>query len=625
MEMEVKDDWKGVQEVDNKMKTKEFKKSSLKGLLTVLVICCWFVPITIVLLAMSYYSNMQINDGLVYELSSSTENAIELSQKNIEYLISESKQVSYDEVIEDAHDDYVKEKDSVALYSSTTQYLQNSFRYNDYIVSSMVIYNELPETVYYANYYRDSQGKKNVYAFWEGYSDEVLEICESLDTGIAFLQRDGQLYMIRNIVDSKFEPYAVIILQLNIAEVFQGIEGLGLVEAAEVVVDGQTVIIVKADEEIVEGIEESTLGEAIEDNPNGIVESILLEDESESNIGKLKQDVYTFSQTVTYESWHENEYHIMMDTSVMTTTDLELRMIVFLLILMLMPLMAVVVFNFYKHFTKPIAILQNAARGIQKGDVGSQITQEAETREFEYIFNQFNEMSTSLQWQVEQIYEEQEALQNAKIKALQSQINPHFLNNTLEVINWEVRLGETENASQMIEALATMLNATMSRNESSTTHLKEEMMYVDAYLMIISTRMGKRLTIIREIDESAMDCEVPLLILQPIVENAVEHGISNRISGELIIRVYQTEEEVIVEVENDSPLSQDDKDRIEALLKWEGKGEKGHIGYSSLGIRNVNQRLKLIFGEKHCLKIESTVDNRTLSQIKFPIHQKFKN
>lgn len=191
-------------------------------------------------------------------------------------------------------------------------------------------------------------------------------------------------------------------------------------------------------------------------------------------------------------------------------------------------------------------------------------------------------MSSELKNQFDRIYLEQQALQEARIKALQSQINPHFLNNTLEIINWEARLADNEQVCSMIEALSTMLDAAVGRDGRSQAPLSEELKYVDAYLYITKERLGERLTVSREIEESMLGCQIPRLMLQPIIENAVEHDIS-RSGGELCF-----------EIEHEGQLSDSDWDSVRRSLD-SGKPfdpERQHGG--SVGIRNVNQRLRLI-------------------------------
>lgn len=207
-----------------------------------------------------------------------------------------------------------------------------------------------------------------------------------------------------------------------------------------------------------------------------------------------------------------------------------------------------------------------------------------------------------------------------ELKALQSQINPHFLGNTLEVINWEARLAGDVKVSMMLEALSTILEATMDRSHRSTIRLSEELHYVNAYLTIIGHRLGRRLTVEREIDESLLEMQVPRLVMQPILENAVEHGVGNKQHGVIVIRARRENSEwMSLEVENDSPLTPDAEARIRALLTSEE--QPAGIGATSLGIRNVHQRLRILYGEESGLSVKTTKNGSTLSSMRVRLPQ----
>ena len=137
-----------------------------------------------------------------------------------------------------------------------------------------------------------------------------------------------------------------------------------------------------------------------------------------------------------------------------------------------------------------------------------------------------------------------------------------------------------------------MLDAAVGRDGRSQAPLSEELKYVDAYLYITKERLGERLTVSREIEESMLGCQIPRLMLQPIIENAVEHDIS-RSGGELCIRAYRSGG-LCFEIEHEGQLSDSDWDSVRRSLD-SGKPfdpERQHGG--SVGIRNVNQRLRLI-------------------------------
>jgi two-component system sensor histidine kinase YesM len=294
------------------------------------------------------------------------------------------------------------------------------------------------------------------------------------------------------------------------------------------------------------------------------------------------------------------------------------------------PLLLLSLIAFYRHVTVPADRLVDATARIESGQRGYTVAELPANKEFYCLTEQFNSMSVQLDHQFRRIYEEQLALQEARIKALRSQINPHFLNNTLEIINWEARLADNKKVSEMIDALAVMLGAATARSDSAVVSLREELNYVDAYLHIIKQRFGRRLVISKEINSSLLDMAVPSLILQPIVENAIEHGVSKMHQGELIIRAYRLETEadsLVLEVENDGHMSAEDKNNVDRLLRSAAEVNSNNdrnlqdpsTGGSSVGIRNVNQRLKIMYGEDSGLEIYELRPNRILAKIKIPL------
>lgn len=169
-----------------------------------------------------------------------------------------------------------------------------------------------------------------------------------------------------------------------------------------------------------------------------------------------------------------------------------------------------------------------------------------------------------------------------------------------------------DNVSSMIEALSTMLNATMNRKQKRYVKLSEELTYVDAYLFIISRRYGERFQVRREVDDTLLDTMIPLLIIQPIVENAVEHGVANMRQGTVELHIYRKDAKMYIDVINDGVLSEEDKEKIVYLLGDEiQETEEKHV---SLGIRNVDRRLKIIYGDSYGLSIRGYED-KTISTL----------
>jgi two-component system sensor histidine kinase YesM len=286
--------------------------------------------------------------------------------------------------------------------------------------------------------------------------------------------------------------------------------------------------------------------------------------------------------------------------------------------LLAIPLLAFVIWAFYRFITEPLARLIDAARHVKRGERGYAIEPLPQSREFRSLAEHFNSMSVELKTQFEQSYEEQLALQDARVKALQSQISPHFLNNTLEIINWEARMANNEKACRMIESLSTMLDAAMARGGSSVVTIAEELRYVDAYLYILSERYGERLRVDKQIDESLLEQMVPRLILQPIVENAMEHGIEKRANGAITLRIF-AKKHLYLEVENDGSMTEQDRENIARLLSWDGTSEDNENKLGRIGIRNVNRRLKILYGGEYGLTIEEIAPGSILARIMLPL------
>lgn len=269
---------------------------------------------------------------------------------------------------------------------------------------------------------------------------------------------------------------------------------------------------------------------------------------------------------------------------------------------LLWPLLWLAVRFFRRRVSRPMEVLMEGARQIEGGNLGYQVEAQTSSQEFTYLSDSFNRMSCQLKAQFERLYREEIALRDAHIKALQAHINPHFLNNSLEIINWEARMSGNQSVSRMIEALSTVLDAALDRKKSPEVTLREEMRYVDAYLYIITQRFGSRLSVCVEIPEALLSCRVPRLILQPVIENAVEHGIRPNGRGVVSLRARRDGGFLLLEVCNDGGLSDADEAHIRRLLSpdYDARGESS----GNIGIANVNQRLRILYGPACGLRIE---------------------
>ena len=256
------------------------------------------------------------------------------------------------------------------------------------------------------------------------------------------------------------------------------------------------------------------------------------------------------------------------------------KVIVFV-IAVAVPVLLYMIYFMKKHITDPVQVMIRASKEMEAGNLGTKIETRMPNAEFSYLRTSFNQMSRQVKCLFDYAYDEKIARKDAKIMALQAQINPHFLNNTLEMMNWQARMSGDITVCKMIEALGTVLDYRMSRDQKNLINLAEELHCADAYFYIISMRFGKRLNLEKEIDEELMQVQVPRLILQPIIENAVVHGIEQVRSGMIKIHIYHDEKTFIWRLSTAETNVSGDVERIQQIpecsLRLRSKRERDSI------------------------------------------------
>ncbi|MBQ9662725.1 MAG: histidine kinase [Oscillospiraceae bacterium] len=561
---------------------REKQPGSLREKLVGITLACWVLPIMIVVALAAVLLNANYERNVREQLETDAAYALQGVENRLNGAFDASKAVSYDGVVRSAYREYQQSGDSVALYRSISEYLNQNFsreelfravfisfwddiRIYPYVMSSGIQGYSIPR-----NYHRSVE-------------PAVLEEMRDADTAIRLLIYDGELYLARNLLDSRFEPYASIVMLCDRGELFRSLDDVRRISGVALLLDDLILD------------EEGTLRRLEADEGERVQEL--------SFDGKLEGHRLRMYVSIA-------PYNILNDMP-------ELRIAVAAVILLVLPLLLLMILLFRRQVTRPVETLLSATDRLQGGERGYQIGEQAESREFERIFRHFNAMSEELKNQFERSWLEQQALQQARVKALQSQINPHFLNNTLEIINWEARLAGDDRVSAMIEALSVMLDAALGRDGRGEIPLREEMGYVDAYLYIIRERLGEKLTITREIDDALMETMVPRLILQPLVENAVDHDLAPNGGGQLSLRVSQADGNIVLESEHDGVMSEEDLAAIREMLASAVIDTETVSG--QVGLRNVRQRLQLLYGEQGSITVEQSAPGRILARVCLPM------
>ena len=212
---------------------------------------------------------------------------------------------------------------------------------------------------------------------------------------------------------------------------------------------------------------------------------------------------------------------------------------------------------------------------------------------------------------------EQENLKKAELRALQAQINPHFLYNTLDTIIWMAEAKKTDQVIEIVSALSSFFRISLSKGRDWIT-IGEEVERVRSYLTIQKMRYRDILDYRIEVDEGVVDDTILKLILQPLVENALYHGIKNkRQGGTITIRAKQNNEnEVLLQVEDNGIGFTPDK---LAQLQAELDDDSGEIKLESgFAIGNVNKRIRLYYGKQYGLSVDSEYNTGTCATLVIP-------
>lgn len=266
-----------------------------------------------------------------------------------------------------------------------------------------------------------------------------------------------------------------------------------------------------------------------------------------------------------------------------------------------------------KSLVVPIRKLCEASKQVAKGDFT--VRSDVESRdEIAVLADNFNDMTVEIGRLVERIKEEQSNIRDMESRLLQAQINPHFLYNTLDTIVWLAEAGQNEQVVEMTSYLSEFFRTTLSKGKDFIT-LAEEKRHVESYLQIQQFRYQDILTYEIHMDPDILEYTVPKLTLQPLVENALYHGIKKkRGGGRILIEGTRKEEEIFLKViDNGKGMTQQELDDLRQYIAGCGDHEK-----KGFGLGNVNQRIHRYYGEEYGITFKSEEDKGTEAVIVIP-------
>ena len=315
-------------------------------------------------------------------------------------------------------------------------------------------------------------------------------------------------------------------------------------------------------------------------------------------------------KTVGYTGWK-----IVCVTPMEDITSGYRSMGIFVLFIMICFIIVLIFINMFVsvRITNPIVELEKSVKKFESGEENIDISING-SYEIEHLGKAIRSMVNQMNILMDNIISEQEAKRKSELNALQAQINPHFLYNTLDSIIWMIENENYDKAIIMVTALARLFRISLSKGKNIIP-LRYEIEHVKNYLTIQSMRYKNKFIYEFQCENETMNLASIKLVIQPVVENAIKHGMELMDGdGEILIKSYIDNNELYIDViDNGLGMTQE---QVESILMGENKSKNSNG--SGLGIKNVNERIKIYFGDKYGIKIFSEPDEGTTVRIHMP-------
>lgn len=312
-----------------------------------------------------------------------------------------------------------------------------------------------------------------------------------------------------------------------------------------------------------------------------------------------------------YMNW---DYMILIPYDAIFQTIVTVKRLVAILFVLLFGLAAYLFLRFSKAIIAPIESLNSKMKRVQLGHVEVEEDSSFDDMSFDeagQMHRNFRVMLQRIRELMDENLHKQRTIHEAEFKALQAQINPHFLYNTLESINWLAKVSGQMQISSMVESLGYLLRRTINNKHPMVT-LSEELEIVQHYLTIQGMRFEERLACEIEVPQALYHCQLPKLTLQPLVENAIIHALEQMLAPCLIRIEAQVESgQLIIRVADNGPGIS-----TEMLKQWRTGGSSGKG--SGIGLRNIDERIRLIHGDAYGLSVNISASGGTIVTLALP-------
>ena len=288
----------------------------------------------------------------------------------------------------------------------------------------------------------------------------------------------------------------------------------------------------------------------------------------------------------------------------------ELGRIIIFVGLLILIVMAVISVILSKVVSRPIRTFAEEMEQFEQNTADFTYEPVGGVREVRILSESFGHMVKKLQDLMGTIKDEQQNLRKTELRALQAQINPHFLYNTLDSISWMTERGKKDEVVEMVNALATLFRISISKGHELIP-IRNEIQHAESYLQIQSYRYKNQFSYEFNVEADCLDYLCNKITLQPIIENAIYHGINGLVDGgRITITVKSQDDNIVMTVEDNGNGMTDEQ--IETIMNKDRSDKTG------IGIKNVNDRLKIYFGNEYGITIHSELDEGTKVIILMP-------
>ncbi len=295
-------------------------------------------------------------------------------------------------------------------------------------------------------------------------------------------------------------------------------------------------------------------------------------------------------------------------------TDVYYQFRVFAIFIMVFAIFILISINMFvsSKIANPITELEEAVNEFENGVVNLNIPEKG-SYEIQHLAKAIKSMVNQMNLLMNNIVKEQESKRKSELNALQAQINPHFLYNTLDSIIWMIEKENYDGAIIMVTALARFFRISLSKGKNAIT-VKDELEHAKNYLTIQNIRYKNKFSYSIEADEDTLNLTSIKLIIQPLIENAIYHGMEYMSGdGDILVKAYKKNEDLYIDIiDNGLGMPQEIADKL--LSEKVSNNKKG----SGIGIKNVHERIRLYFGNEYGLEIYSEPDEGTTIRIHMP-------